>query len=591
MTLGRKPVQIVEMDLPQCTRVYGSAPCTAVLGTTGIRKCYNTIATCQDTANFLSAPITLRFGKNQGGLLKGRAIYPALTSVTTRAGRVNLSGIDPKRTPLGQRARITVTLQDFTDNEGYIDPYQAGRIDGSAQSSGVGYKPKDQGTFFAKVKRRWPYYLGRPLRVREGYEGDALSAMRIRNYVITEWDGPNAAGVVTITAKDILDLADGDKSVAPAASRGKLLADITAAGTSVSLTPSGIGSEYAASGVVAIGREVMSFTRSGDVLTVVRGQYNTPAATHSAGDVVQQCLVYSKQTPDAIIADLLTTYAKVSGAFIDAAAWGAEAERWLGGISFSAVVTKPEGVATLIGELCQHGIMVWWDEVAQEIKFKANRPLDLDETFTPLTDGKNIIEGTADISDAVEERASQVYFWHGVIDPTGTVTDGANFKKLVIGAAVDLEGPDFYGESRIKEIFSRWFGSSGDDANASVIVDRLIARYKYTPVSFSCALDVKDLTGIDLTTLVEVSSRLMTDEAGAVEARQMQVLYREEVIPGTSFRIEAQTFPQSARFGFIMGNAANDYGSATAGEIARGCYIADESTLVFSDATGPYVIF
>lgn len=591
MTLGRNPVQIVEIDLPQCTRTYASAPCAAVLGTTGIRKCYNTIATCQDEANFNAGTLTLRFGKNQSGLPKGENIYPALTSVSTRAGVVNLSGIDPKRSPLGQRARVTVTLQDFTDNEAYIDPYQAQRISGAAQDDAIGYTPRTLGTFFAKVKKRWPYYLGRSLRVLEGYEGEALSAMRTRNYVITEWDGPNAAGAVTITAKDVLDLADNDKAQAPQASRGKLSASLTASATSFDIVPAGTGSEYAASGYLAIGREVMSFTRSSDTFTVVRGQYDTTATTHSASDLVQQCLVYDKQAADVIIDDLLTTYAGVSATYIDTTAWDAEAERWLGGTKFSAIITKPEGVATLIGELCQHGIMVWWDEVAQEIRLKLNRPLDLDETFVTISDAKNIIEGTAEIEDAVEERASQVHFWHGVIDPTGSVTDGANFKKLVIGSALDLEADNFYGESRIKTIFSRWFGTSGDDANASVIVDRLIARYKYTPTTFSCQMDVKDLDDIDLTTLVEVSTRLMTDETGATEVRQMQVLSREELVPGSRFKVEAQTFPQSARFGFIMDDAANAYGSATAAEIARGCYIVDHSTLVFSDGTGPYVIF
>lgn len=591
MTLGRNPVQIVEIDLPQCTRTYASAPCTAVLGTTGIRKCYNTIATCQDTANFASADLTLRFGKNQGGLPKGQNIYPVLTSVSTRAGRVNLSGIDPKRSPLGQRARITVTLQDFTDGEAYIDPYQSQRISGAAQDDAIGYIPRDRGTFFAKVKARWPYYLGRSLRVLEGYEGDALAAMRTRNYVITEWEGPNASGVVTITAKDVLDLADNDKAQAPQASRGKLSAALTASATSFTIVPAGTGAEYAASGYVAIGREVMSFTRSSDTFTVTRGQFGTTAAAASANDLVQQCLVYTKQAADVIIEDLLTTYAGVDAAFIDTTAWDAEAERWLGGTKFSAIITKPEGVATLIGEICQHGIMVWWDEVAQEIRLKLNRPLDLDETFVSLSDEAHVIEGTAEIADAVEERASQVHFWHGVIDPTGSVTDGANFKKLVIGSALELEADDFYGESRIKTIYSRWFGTSGDDANASVIVDRLIARYKYTPVTFSCDLDAKDLSSIDLTTLVEVSTRLITDETGATEAQQMQVLQREELVPGTRFRIEAQTFPQSARFGFIMANGSADYGSATASEIARGCYIVDHSTLVFTDGTGPYVIF
>lgn len=591
MTLGRVPVQIVEIDLPKCSRTYGVAPCAAVLGTTGARKCYNTIATCQDVANFNAGTLTLRFGKNQGGLPKGQTIYPALAGVSTRAGRVNLSGIDPKRSPLGQRARITVTLQDFTDSESYIDPYQAQRVSGAAQADGIGYVPQERGTFFAKVKARWPYYLGRSLRVLEGYEGDALASMRTRSYVVTEWDGPNAAGVVQITAKDVLDLADNDKAQAPQASRGKLSAALTDSATSFTIVPAGTGSEYAASGYVAIGREVMSFTRSSDTFTVVRGQFGTTAAAASASDLVQQCLVYTKQAADVIIEDLLTTYAGVDAAFIDTTAWDAEAERWLGGTKFSAVITKPEGVATLIGEICQHGIMVWWDEVAQEIRLKMNRPLDLDETFVRVADDREVIEGTAEISDAVDERASQVHFWHGIIDPTGSATDGANFKKLVIGSDLTLEGDDFYGESRIKEIFSRWFGTTGDDANASVIVDRLIARYKYTPVTFSCDLDVKDLPAIDLTTLVEVSTRLMTDATGATEARQMQVMHREELQPGSRFRIEAQSFPQAARFGFIMSNSAPAYGSATASEKARGCYIADQSTLVFSDGTGPYVIF
>lgn len=591
MTLGRNPVQIVEIDLPQCTRVYGTAPCTAVLGTTGVRKCYNTIKTCQDTANFAASDLTLRFGRNQGGLDPAIMIYPALMSVSTRAGRVNLSGIDPKRSPLGQRARITVTLQDFTDGEAYIDKYQSERVSGAAQSDGVGYAPRDRGTFFAKIKARWPYYLGRSLRVLEGYDGDDLASMRTRNYVITEWDGPNAAGVVTITAKDVLDLADNDKAQAPRASRGKLSAAISAGATSFTVVPAGIGSEYAAGGYVAVGREIMGFTRSGDTFTVVRARFGTPADAHTESDLVQQCLRYNGSSADTIIADLLTTYAGVPASYIDTAAWAAESERWLGGIVFNAIITKPEGVSTLIGEICQHGIMVWWDEVSQEIRLKLNRPLDLDETFQPITDDAHIIEGTAEIADAVDERASQVHFWHGLIDPTGSVSDGSNFKKLVIGAAIDLEADDYYGESRIKTIFSRWFGTSGDDANASVIVDRLISKYKYTPVTFSCELDAKDIAGIDLTTLVEVSTRLMTDDTGAVEARQMQVLSREELRPGSRFRIEAQTFPQSARFGFIMADAANDYSSATASEKARGCYIADESTLVFSDGSGPYVIF
>ena len=49
---GRIPVAFIECDMDYCGNVYGSSPCTASIGVTGDDKCYNTYATCQDTANF-----------------------------------------------------------------------------------------------------------------------------------------------------------------------------------------------------------------------------------------------------------------------------------------------------------------------------------------------------------------------------------------------------------------------------------------------------------------------------------------------------------------------------------------------------------
>lgn len=47
---GREHINIVEIDVPRCVHTYGSAPCTA--SGSGDAKCYNTLATCQDTANY-----------------------------------------------------------------------------------------------------------------------------------------------------------------------------------------------------------------------------------------------------------------------------------------------------------------------------------------------------------------------------------------------------------------------------------------------------------------------------------------------------------------------------------------------------------
>ena len=54
---GRETIVIIELEQDQCRLLYGESPCTAALGTTGTRKCYNTRSTCQDRENYDSKPV------------------------------------------------------------------------------------------------------------------------------------------------------------------------------------------------------------------------------------------------------------------------------------------------------------------------------------------------------------------------------------------------------------------------------------------------------------------------------------------------------------------------------------------------------
>lgn len=587
MTLGREPLTIVEIDLPLCARVYGTAPCTAALSATFPSKCFNTRATCQDTANYLGTSTqTLRFARNQGGLPKGQTIFPALQSVSTRAAEINLSGIDPRTSALGKRARVTVSLQDFAYHDTLTDPYQSQRVSGAAQFSGVGYQPADRGTFFGRLIARQPYYIGKPLRVKRGYVGDSLASMATANYVITGWTGPDASGNVQITAADILDLADNNKAVAPAASRGKLAADITTSLAAFDLVPAGVGAEYPASGLMCIGREVISFTRSGDTITpTARGLEGTTAATHKANDAAQVCLQYTAQRPCDIISDLLQTYAGVDPAFVDLTAWQAESDRWLASIRMSTVITKPTGVAQLIGEICQHGILVWWDEIAQEIRFRANRPLDIGETAYPITDAANLITGTVQTERADDLRITSMYLFHGVIDPTTDAKTSDDFKKLALSKVSD----DLYGQESIKTIYSRWFGTSGDDVAAASIANRLKNRYTNAPTLMSGSLDVKDKASLSLGSVIEVTSRYLQDATGAGNAVQMQVSYLEEKDDRLQFKAESSYFV--GRYGLVTNSGRGNYAASTKAQKAQGTYIVSAATLKFGDGSGPYVLY
>lgn len=587
MTLGREPLTIIEIDLPKCARVYGTAPCTAALSATFPGKCFNTRATCQDAAHYLgSGTQTLRFAKNQSGLPKGQTVFPALQSVSTRAAEINLSGIDPRTTALGKRARVTVNLQDFAYHDTLTDPYQAERVSGAAQFSGIGYQPGDQGTFFARLSARQPYYIGKPLRVKRGYVGDSVAAMDTANYVITEWAGPDASGAVQITAADILDLADNKKSQAPAASRGKLAADITSGSMSFDLTPAGVGAEYPASGLLCIGREVLTFTRASDTVTVVaRGTEGTTAAAHKANDAVQVCLAYTAERPCDIVSDLLQTYAGVDAAYIDLTAWQSENDRWLASIAMTTVITKPTGVASLIGEICQHGMLIWWDEVAQEVRFRANRPLDVGETALPITDAANLITGTPGIDRGDDLRITALYFWHGMIDPTDDPGNDKNYKRLVISTVAE----DLYGQEAIKTITSRWFGADGDDSAAVSLANRLRNRYTATPTLMSGMLDVKDKADLSLGALVEVTSRYLQDAYGASAPTQMQISYLEEKDDRLMFKAESSYF--TGRYGLISPPGTPNYSSATKAQKAKYGFIVDGTTLLFPDGTGPYIMY
>ncbi len=591
--MTRELLQIVEFDIERCSLTYGSSPCTAVLGTTGVRKCYNCFFGCQDQGNFTTSTETLRFAKNQNGFERKDRIYPALQSVSTNPTEINLGGVNDRLGSLGKRARIQVKLKDFADSDIWFDRYQSERVDGTAQTDEGGYNPIDRGTFFAKLRRRFPYYIGRALRVKEGYVGESLASMRTRNYVVTEWSGPDAAGNVTITASDVLDLARDKKSQCPEPSEGRLASDIAETGLpSFDLTPATIGSEYPASGTAVIGSEIVNFTRSSDTITLTaRAQGGSDASAHSTDDTFQLCYVADAERIEDVAYDLFVNFAGIDPSFIDLPAWQSEGLRWLSGYVLDTIITKPTGVTKLLSELSQFGVMWWWDDVAQEIKMRANRPLDVGETAPDLSDAATIIEDTAKISDLYDQRLSRVFFYHGVIDYTASVTDGANFRNVSVPIDASAEGPQEYDQSQAYEVFTRWLGNDGSYAAANPASARILNRYRDTPQQIVFEFDVKDVNSVEVASPVTVQSRLLVDETGNSLPSQMQITSIEEMVPGHKLRAKAQTYQFLKRYGFFTENSRPVYGSSTDAQKAQGTYFVDEVTLQFPDGTEPYVFF
>lgn len=583
-SLARQPLQIVEIDVDQCTLTYGNSPCTAS-GAAGA-ECFNTFKTCQDAANFDRGTLTLRFSKNQKTGIKSEIIWPALQSVSTNPTRIALGRVDDKLGSLGKRARVTVSLKDFAWTDYITDPYADTRT----------YDPASQGTFFGRLRARNPYYYGRSLRVRNGYVGDVIADMRTRHYIITEWIGPDSNGNVKITAQDPLKLADDEFSQCPAASVGKTADNISAGYTgTLTFATAGDGTAYGTSGRVAIGSEILSFDGgTADTINITaRGLDGTDASDHKADDTVQLCYRVEDAKLYDVAEDLLTTFAGVPSSYVPSADWATEMDTWLSSLLLTRTVAKPTSVRTLLGELADFGVAFWWDEIDQEVKLKVNRPPGYNETFTQLTDASAILEKSATREDLDDQRLSRVLVWHGYLSAADSMSKGENFSRLFVTVDADAESADEYDQTRELAIFLPWLGEVGDDAISQAIAARMLARYRDTPQRLTFYVDAKDRANVDPADLVEVSSYTIQDVFGASSPTEMQVTSVDEIDPGHRLKVIAESYQFRGRYGFITENSRADYDDAGTTDFQRrvGTYIVDEATLLFPDGTGPYQIF
>lgn len=577
----------VEIDLPLCVNVYGTAPCTAALSAQNPHKCFNLRATCQDATNFtLGTPLTLKFSKVGVPLPAGFKAFPSLLSVRQSSTTANIGGADPRYGALGKQATMDFELEDFTFHDRGVDPYASERVSGAAQFSAVGYAPEDRGMFLAKLKARWPNYAGGAVRLCRAYiVNGVLTDQSTYNHILKEMAGPTD-GRLRVTAYSIFDLMNGKTAVCPRPNRGVLTLAMTAVDTTFNVTPAGIGdSEYAAFGFLTIGSEVMAFTRSADTFTVTRGQKGTVAATHTIGDTVQQAWTCTNARLDDVANELITGFTTTPASWIPLAEWEAEVTRWGASVMLTTTVTSPTPVGTLVGELADLGCNIIPDERAGKIRLRMNRPIDGDTVYT-VTDA-NAYEITQE--DREEDRVTQVYFVHKRADPTkgiGTGDDVSNYLRRAL--TINPDAVAVYGDVRTRTVRTRWL-DQGDDTTVAIVSWQLLRRFQQAPMRIKCLIDARD-KAILLSDVVELETEDLASTVGEVTTRLMQVIGRSEPTPYHTVQVELQRFEFSGRFGYITPNTYPVYGSATDAEKSAGAWIVDESTLLFPDGTGPYRI-
>lgn len=591
---NREPIQYIEIDVDTCSLTWGVGPCPAAFNaTTGVtKKCFNTYATCPTTATraaFAKTTLTQRFIQNRITQPKGLNAYPAIEDggISSFGSTVNLAGANERMGAFGRRATVSIKLKDFPTTDRWFDPYVDERKSGAAQLSGIGYDPYSRGTYFGKLKQRWPYYAGKPLRIIDAYiDNGTIVDARTRHYIITNIVGNNSDGSVTIEGKDVLALAEDDKALYPKPSRGKLDVDISSGvGQTFNLTPAGIGAEYPASGYGLIGSEVVAYTRSGDAITLTsRGLGGTAAVDHFLDDTFQEVKSLEDERVDDFLYDLFVNHADIDPAFIPTADWAEEVDTWLSSLRLNTFITKPTGVTTLVNELGVLGMSIWWDDVAQEIKLLANRPF-FNDTLYDINDDSHIKDIKQ--NDMDEDRLTQVHLYSVQTDVTKAVNDKGNYDRILVIVDTEAENSNAYGDTKIREVFCRYF-NQGADSILSIAGRRLLKRFNSAPVEYQILLDAKDRQ-IGLGDVLNISSYIIQDDTGLPVSRLAQVHRRVEKRSGHEIELSAQAYRYTGKYGRIAPNGTPNHGSATSSQKNQYVFITN-NTGVHADGTSPNTI-
>lgn len=455
---------------------------------------------------------TFRFVLPSSYLNQDIEAIPIIRNVDFTPQRISL-GKD-----LGERATLAITLNDCLHS--------------------FNGEPYDRGTFWGKWRGRYGTKLrGREVRLYRGKSSQTLAQMDVQYYIVDTTDGPSGSAPgsasYTIVARDVLKLADDDRAQAPVLSNGELLAPINESDLALTLNPAGIGDlEYAASGWLCIGgKEVVSYTRSGDAVTITgRAQFGTVAQSHSSGDRVQQVLRFTGNDPADIIHTLLTEYAGVPVSYINLAEWQAEASEHLN-VIYARTVTEPVAVGKLVSEIIeQAALALWWDDRARMLRLNVLREISTDAaTF----DQDIILEGSFGVKEQPTKRTSQIWTFYGQRDPTDTAANEDNYRSAL--AEFALQEQVEYGSAEITKIQANWIET---ETAATRLNSIYLSRFRDPPRMFAFALPRtvsvspvsgyqlewwgnQDELGNELPALIQVTQVTIKPDRIEVEAEEM----------------------------------------------------------------------
>lgn len=545
-------------------REYG---CTAS-GAAG-SECNNTRVTCQDSVNYVNTTgKDYKFCKKGAPVpISGEEIRPYLIKESYIPTRIN-----PSKS-LTENARITLEFADEPDNDIGIDPY-------------VGNRSSVQGTFWKKFFARNPYYTGRTVTIKKGFQGLAEANYASRKFIIDQVDGPNN-GVVKIICKDLLKLAD--KVEVPRATSGKLTGAIGAGTTNIGCD---LISDYPTNGVVRIGDELIKYSTVNSTAFLLGstgarghnvGRIITNSTSHSENTKIQLCYTTTDINVWDIMEDVLVNEVGISTADIDQTGAEAERDQWLLAFNFTGVISKPMKASKVLEELQEQSLSnLWWSDEEQVVRFKVFAPPSPGTTVAELNDTANIMSIKTDNNEISRVSRVVVNFGKKRLDDDD---DPEAYEFGLVLKSTDSEAADQYNQQAIKTINSRWTTS---ESIAGAVGNRLKNRFRDPAKRCDIMLELKDSTIITADIVNITSTGVVGTDGFALDSRPFQVTAKKQESEG-SFKYEIVDTGMSNRVGFIAPDGFPDYSSATDAQ-KKYCFISD-TAFQMSNGDPSYYIF
>ena len=249
---------------------------------------------------------------------------------------------------------------------------------------------------------------------------------------------------------------------------------------------------------------------------------------------------------------------------------------------------SPTGVNDLLAEFANIGLTIWWDEVDQKIKLRANRPAWGDEEIKDLSEDYNNI--SIEQEDRDTDRINQVNFYLDTINISASHTDERNYSKLEAIADAEMAGEDAYNDNRIRTITSRIL-DNGDSSSARVFSKRLLNRFRLAPKRVIIEVDYRD--DMAVCDVVRLRSKYLVNADGTPSEELYQVIRRQDAKIGSRVRLVLQRYFYTQRYAAITPNDMPDYSNATDEQRSKYAFFAASDgtqwgAAPFNDGSSPY---